>query len=158
MRKCLIELVLVMLMLTSCSTGSEDSNQLGIYEIEIAQSGDYDKFKLHASVSSEEGDGSLIYSDNGKSLGIYYILNEEDIQKDELRFYTTNKALGLLFTCSAFNINEVKRDSMSLFVKAYFNGRVILEKLHTFYSHFPDELYPDIVVDNSINIQLRDFK
>ena len=154
----LLKCFLPLLVMFACNNDNKDLDELGIYEIEIAQAGDYDKFKLHSTVSSENGDGSLIYSNDGLSKGVFYTLNEAENKEEIVRFYTGKRAYGLLFTCSTLNINEVKKDSMFLFIKGYYNGKIILEQYHTFYSYTSDELYPNIVTDNSVNIELRDFR
>ncbi len=148
----------ILCLFISCTPECVNDDDLGIYEIEIIQKGDFNKFELHSNLSSEEGGGSLIYSEDGSSKGVSYTFNQSDVNKKEIRFYTGKKAFGLLFTCSTLNINETERDSMCISVTGYYNGRKILDKTHTFYSYFPNELYQEIVLDNALSIQLRDYK
>lgn len=158
MKEIVIRCFVFLLMFVSCTPDCSEDDSYGIYEIEIAQAGDFEKFVLHSSLSAQEGDGSLIYSEEGKSKGVFYSFDETDLKKEKIRFYTAKKSWGLLFTSSTLKINEIEKDSMQLFITGYYNGKKILEKMHTFYSYSSDELYQEIVTDNALSIQLRDYR
>lgn len=148
---------LLLFIFLSCSTSVNEDKNSGIYEIEIEKSGAYTEFLLSSYLDCRDGIASQIYSEEGERKGNLYTFSEAENKAKRNRFYTSPQALGLNFSCSTLKVQESPRDSMSLFITGYFNGKRIVQQKHTFYSYTEKEI-KEMPIQTSYIIQLSKYK
>ncbi len=142
----------------SCSTESPPNPDRGIYRMEIKKEGPCEEFHFFSSVSAA---GGFVYTDYDQSGKSPYTLSEEENKAEHNSFYTSVNATNMSFECSALNIHGGVRDSLVIQIFGYFNGKIVSQMRHVYYSYTPDEIrameYPGLEVNTIFRTDLRSF-
>lgn len=130
----------------------------GIYRMEIKKEGPCEEFHFFSSVSAA---GGFVYTDYDQSGKSPYTLSEEENKAEHNSFYTSVNATNMSFECSALNIHGGVRDSLVIQIFGYFNGKIVSQMRHVYYSYTPDEIrameYPGLEVNTIFRTDLRSF-
>ncbi len=119
------------------SCGSDDdkglTSSVGIYKIEVTQTGDIEDFVIITTVAGGDGIKGNLFNEDGKDLGLAYNLSDTERKKSKYMFYTSKEGITLIYTITA-NLTSDEQKAMKVNVIGYFNDKKIVEKSHEFKS------------------------